>query len=100
MSSRNLFMRTGILVGAGIDKKVILGYKPSHVIVHNVTDRISAEKFESMEGDKALNRDVAGTGTYVDLITLNADGFTILAALAVDTKELHFMALESNIAKD
>ena len=94
MSSKTRFSRSGQFVGGGADKKIVLGYKPRYVKVVNVTDRISAEKFESMEDDKALNVAADGTATFVDRITLNSDGFTVLTALAVSAKVLHYFADE------
>lgn len=95
MGSSNNLKRRGVVTGNGADKKLVLGFKPGRVVVHNVTDRISAEKTDTMADDKALNRDVGGVGTFVDLITLNSDGFTILAALNVAAKELHWYAEEA-----
>ena len=92
MGSTNRFNRAGKLSGAGVDKKVVLGWKPRHVMVYNVTDRITSEKSELMDGDKALVRAAAGTGTYDDHITLHSDGFTVKAAAAVAGKELHYYA--------
>lgn len=95
MGSSSNLKRRGVVTGNGADKKLVLGFKPGKVIIHNVTDRISAEKLDTMAGDKALNRDATGVGTFVDLITLNSDGFTIKAALNVSAKVLHWYAEEA-----
>ena len=95
MGSSSNLQRRGVVIGAGLDKTIVLGFKPSRVVVHNITDRISAEKSDTMPDDKALNRDAGGTGTYVDRITLTSDGFTMLAAVAIADKELHYYAEES-----
>lgn len=95
MSSSLNQKRRGIVTGAGADKKIVLGYKPSRVVVHNVTDRISTEKSDTMPDDKALQRVANGDGTYVDRMTLNSDGFTMLAAVAIAAKELHYYAEEA-----
>ncbi len=93
-SSANL-TRRGVVTGGGADKKIVLGYKPANVKVTNITDRIVNEKADTMPADKALRTIADGTATYVDGITLNSDGFTMLAAVAIAAKELHYYAEES-----
>ena len=95
MSSSNNLTRRGVVQGAGADRKIVLGFRPANVKVVNITDRITNEKSDTMPDDKALRTIAAGTATYVDGITLNSDGFTMLAAVAIDAKELHYYAEES-----
>ena len=94
MSSSLNQAKTGKLVGAGADKKIVLGFKPRHVKVMNTTDRITNEKTDTMDADEALRTLAAGTATFVDGITLNSDGFTMLAAVAIADKDLHYVAYE------
>jgi len=93
-SSLNL-KRRGVVTGAGADKTIVLGYKPAQVKIVNVTDRIQNEKSDTMPDDKALRTLANGDSTYVDGVTLNSDGFTMLAAVAIADKELHYYAEES-----
>jgi len=95
MSSKSPFKKRGVFTGGGADKTFVLGFAPAYVKVINVTDRISAEKLDTMPAAKAINIAAAGTGTYADNITLTSDGFTVAAALAVATKELHYYAEEA-----
>lgn len=93
-SSLNL-ARRGVVTGGGADKKIVLGFKPAHVKIINITDRIVNEKADTMLADKALRTLADGTATFVDGVTLNSDGFTMLAAVAISAKELHYYAEES-----
>lgn len=94
MSSNQGMKKRGSFVGAGADKKIVLGYKPDHVKVWNITDGIKSEKTDTMPDAKAVSEDVAGAATYADHIEINSDGFTVKAALAVNAKELHYMATQ------
>jgi len=95
MSSKSPFKKRGVFTGGGVDKTFVLGFAPAYVKVINVTDRISGEKLDTMAAAKALTVAADGTATYADNITLTSDGFTVAAALAVDTKELHYYAEEA-----
>ncbi len=95
MSSRAPFSKAGKIIGDGADKKIVLGFKPRKVEIHNVTDRISAIKFDSMPGNDALVRAANGDGTVNPYVGLDSDGFTVKAALGVSGKELHYHAEES-----
>ncbi len=95
MSSSNNLTRRGVVTGGGADKKIVLGFKPANVKVVNITDKITNEKSDTMVDDKALRVLANGTATFVDGITLNSDGFTMLAAVAIAAKELHYYAEES-----
>ena len=94
MSSKMPFSKSGKVVGHGADKKIVLGFKPRKLEVHNVTDRISALKLESMPSTDALVRAANGDGTISPYLELQSDGFVIKAALAVNNKELHYYAEE------
>lgn len=94
MSSNQGMKKRGQFTGAGADKKIVLGFKPDHVKVWNVTDGIKSEKSDSMPDAKAVSEDAAGATTYPDHIEINSDGFTVKAALAVSAKELHYMATQ------
>lgn len=95
MSSSMPLKRSGKLIGSGADKTIVLGFKPAHVKLINVTDRISHEKMALMDAKKALQTVAAGTATFVDAITLNADGFTLEASAFVSAKEYHYYAEEA-----
>lgn len=95
MGSANNKIRSGKFIGAGADKKVVLGYKPKYVEIYNITDGIDYKKSETMEADKARKEVIAGTKTFVDSVSINADGFTLLAAQAVADKEFHYVAYQS-----
>lgn len=88
-------IRSSKFVGQGVERKIVLGFEPKAVTLHNVTDRISYEKTALMADAKAVKRDGAGTGTYVDSITINSDGFTVEAAEAVADKEFHYVAFQA-----
>lgn len=95
MSSKTPFSKSGKIIGGGADKKIVLGFKPRKVEIHNVTDRISAIKLDTMPANDALVRATNGDGTVSPHVELNSDGFTVKAALAVSGKELHYYAEES-----
>lgn len=94
MSSSLNMKKTGVVVGKGADLKIVIGFKPRHVKVFNVTDGIKSEKSDTMPLLKAVSEAANGDATYADHIQLNADGFTMKAALAVSAKELHYIAEE------
>lgn len=95
MSSKAPFSKSGKIVGHGADKKIVLGFKPRKVEVHNVTDRISAVKLDTMPANDALVRAANGDGTVNPFVGLDNDGFIVKAAFAVTGKELHYYAEES-----
>lgn len=88
-------IRNGKMIGNGADRKIVLGFRPVKVEVENVTDRIGYSKLSTMEDKKSIKQLAAGTKTYVDSVTINADGFTVEAAEFVATKEFHYVAYES-----
>lgn len=94
MSSSFNMKKTGVVVGKGADQKIVLGFKPRHVKVFNITDGIKSEKSDSMPLAKAVTEAIDGATTYSDHIVMEADGFTMKAALAVAAKELHYIAEE------
>lgn len=94
MSSSVNMVKTGKVIGSGADKKVVLGFKPRHVKVFNVTQLRTVEKSDTMADDKAFNEVTAGTKTYADLITLHSDGFTLKAAAHASADEVHYVAIE------
>lgn len=83
-------------VGGGIDRKMVLGYKPQSVSVYNITDGISYEKTRTMELEKARKVIADGTATFVDSVQLNDDGFTVIAAESAADKIFHYVAHEGN----
>lgn len=95
MGSSMPLKRSGKLVGNGSARKIVLGFQPAYVKLINVTDRISHEKMALMEAKKALKVIADGTATYVDSVTLDADGFTLEAGAYVSAKEYHYLAEES-----
>lgn len=88
-------IRNGELVGNGTDRKIILGFKPKKVELLNVTDQVDYCKLQSMVDAKTRKEVAAGDKTYVDAITINADGFTIKASEYVAAKAYHYAAYES-----
>jgi len=94
MGSHANQVKTGVFTATGVDKSIVLGFKPRKVIVYNVTDRITFRKTDTMPTNLAMTRDVGGIGTFVARMTINSDGFTVLAAAAVDTKVLHYEATQ------
>jgi len=96
MGSTNNRVTSRTWTGNGADRKVTLGYRPKQVTIHNVTDRISYDKMDRMIDDKSLKSIATGVSTYVDSVRMESDGFTILAAENVDTKEFHYSAHEGN----
>lgn len=95
MASSLNMKKSGQFIAKGADKKIVLGFKPMHVKIFNVTDGIKSEKTASMPSAKAVSEDAAGAATYADHIVMESDGFTVKAALAVNTKELHYIASEA-----
>ncbi len=95
MSSYAAQVKTGTFTAKGVDKTFVLGFKPRLVKVYNVTDRITQVKTDTMDTDKAMNTLANGTVTFVARLTLTSDGFTLLAAAAIDAKELHFEAWQA-----
>lgn len=78
MSSAVNMVKRGSVVGTGAEKKIILGFKPVVVHLHNVDGLVSAYKTDNMEDDKAMKEVTAGTKTFpVDMVTIEADGFKI-----------------------
>lgn len=94
MSSSVNWVKTGKLVGTGADKKVVLGFKPRHVKIFNVTQLRTVEKSDTMAAAKAFNEVTAGTKTYADLVVLESDGFTLKAAAHASADEVHYYATE------
>ena len=97
MSSDKRFSRSGSFVGAGANKKVVLGWKPRSVKLVNITDSISFEKHEAMAADTALRRVQNGDGDVGNYVTLESDGFTVLAAAAVSAKTISYYADEADV---
>ena len=96
MGSSNNRVTARTFTGNGADRKIVLGYRPKRVSIHNVTDRISYDKMDGMEDEKSLKRVAAGTGTFVDSVQINSDGFTLIAAENVAAKVFHYSAHEGN----
>lgn len=94
MSSRNPFKKSGKFVGAGADRKIVLGFKPSKVELHNVTDGISSLKLETMDSADSLNRATNGDGSVSSDCEILSDGFEVKAAFAGSGKEVHYYAEE------
>ena len=95
MSSHANQLKTGVFTGKGDDKRINTGWKPRKVVIRNVTDRISDEKLDTMDADKALHTIATGVRTFIDAVRIEKDGFTVLAASAIDTKELHYEAVQA-----
>ena len=95
MSSNSNKLKCGFFTGAGVDKKIVLGYQPKTVKIYNITDQIDYKKIEFMGLKKGRKEIADGTKTYVDSIEINTDGFTFIAAEAVADKVFHYEANES-----
>lgn len=97
MASSNNKVKTGKFVGAGADKKIVLGFKPKAVDLYNSTDGIEYHKTDTMPNGDAFRRLAAGAGANVaSMIELNADGFTVKSGAAIAAKDLHYVAKEAN----
>lgn len=85
---------TGAFTGDGTVTEVILGYRPKYIKVINITDRIVQEKLEGMADDTCLNIVAAGTATAntSSLVTIQDNGFTLAAAVAIDEKAIVWLA--------
>lgn len=95
MSSSHNMKKSGSFVGKGADKKIVLGFKPMHVKLFNITDGIKTEKVGSMPLLKSVTEAADGATTYADHVQIDSDGFTVKAAFAVAAKEIHYMAAEA-----
>jgi len=95
MASNLNKIRNGKHIGDGSDRTVVLGFKPKKVELLNVTDGTDFKKLGTMELKKARKEIAAGDKTYVDSITINANGFTIEAAVNIADKEFHYAAFQS-----
>ena len=95
MSSSRNKMTSRIFKGDGADRKIFLGYQPRKVDVHNITDVINYDKMGSMLLQKAVKTIANGTQTYVDAVTIESDGFTIIAAENVAAKDFVYTAYEA-----
>lgn len=96
MSSGLNKIRSGSFIGDGADNSVILGFKPKKVEIYNITDGIDYKKSESMNADnKARKEVIAGDKTFVAAVTIDAGGFTLVAAENVAAKVFHYVAFQS-----
>lgn len=92
MSSSMTRVSTGKFTGNGSDRKIVLGEKPKKVEIYNVTDGVDYAKSELMDTDKARKESASGDKTYPSAVSLQSDGFTLLAAENVADKEFHYVA--------
>lgn len=74
--------------GDGTLLTVMLGFKPQHVKLINVTDVVSFEKIDGMAAAATLETAADGTRTIdtSGAITLTDDGFTTAAAVNISAK--------------
>ena len=89
-------MASGSLTSDNTAVNVKLGFKPRFVKVYNATDTIIWEKTGTMADASAIKVVTAGT-TTVDsgsAIVIGADGFTISATAAGNSKALHWIAMD------
>lgn len=85
---------TGTFTGDGTAIEVVLGFKPRHIRVVNVTDVEAWDKFESMSAAQSLKTVTAGT-TTIDTgsaIVIGENGFTLLAAEFGNADVVHWAA--------
>lgn len=92
---------SGTFTGDGNVTDVICGFRPRHVHLVNLTDRIEQVWMESMAATHTLNRaaDGAGTDNTGTLIAAKGGGatdtfrgFEVAAAAAVNAKVYHWAA--------
>lgn len=76
--------------GDGSICNVMLGFKPKHVVLVNITDVVRFEKIDGMAANATLEIvAAAATGTTIDTtgaVTLTDTGFTIAAAVNITDK--------------
>jgi hypothetical protein len=92
---------TGTFTGAGAAVEADIGFTPRIVRVHNITDRISDEKFEGMTDAQTLRTVAAGTrtletGSQIVIADPAADGFrgfTVAATAAIAAKVIVWEAI-------
>jgi len=96
MSGQN-WVKRGTMSGTGAVINITCGFKPAKVELFNVDGLAKAEKTEYMDAAKSVVQITAGTMTYVDVITLTADGFSIGtdADLNVAGEDLHWVAWQA-----
>jgi hypothetical protein len=84
---------SGTFTADGTVTNVKLGFRPRFVKVYNATDVVTHETVDTMAG-ASLRQVAAGTQTVqADTITITDIGFSIPAAVAIDTKVMHFVAM-------
>jgi hypothetical protein len=84
---------SGTFTADGTVTNVKLGFRPRFVKVYNATDAVTHETVDTMAG-ASLRQVAAGTQTVqADTIMITDTGFTLPAAVAVDEKVLHFVAM-------
>lgn len=84
---------SGTFTADGTLTTVRLGFRPRAVTLYNATAATKYETTDTMAG-AAFRTVTAGTQTVqADQITITDTGFTIPAALAVDTEVMHFVAM-------
>ena len=93
-------MAVGSFTGAGADVDVTLGFKPRYLKLINLTDRTTYEITGDMTASHALKTVAAGTVTddtagillYDGQSSAGYRGFLVPAAIAINTKALHWVA--------
>lgn len=86
---------TGSFTGGGAEVDVELGFTPRYIKFVNVTDRTVFEFIEGMAATTTLKTVAAGTVTAdtTSALVVDANGFTISAAAAVDAKAITWVAM-------
>ncbi len=90
----------GTFTGAGLVAEISCGFKPRHVRLINLTDRIQDEVTDTMAATHVLHTVAAGTvtddtGSLIVLKGAPGDaykGFQVAAAAAINAKVFHWIA--------
>lgn len=98
-SSLNLIKSGKVGGKTGVAKKVVLGFKPKHVMLFNAAagGLITAQKYAEMPTTYATKVVAAGTQTFAaNMCTLESDGFTIGTDgdLNVTGEDIYYTAFE------
>lgn len=87
---------SGNHTGNGAIANVLLGFKPKYVVLINITDVVRFEKIDGMAANATVEIvGAAATGTTIDTtsaVVLNDNGFTISAAVNINTKAFVWFA--------
>lgn len=80
--------------GAAAALTITLGFAPTHISFHNVTDRISEEWFTGMASASSIHTIAAGTRTLetTNGVAVSGNTFTVTAVTMVASKSYVWLA--------